>query len=384
MKIAYVVEALFLRGGIERIISDKANYLAEHFGYDIYIITCAQKPDQPNSFRLSKKIKQIYLNIPYYSQYRYKYPKRLWIKYTINKALKRSLNNTIKELNPDILIGMGQFKGDLISSVPCHAIKLIESHEARCFTDSNFGRHGSAITNLFAKLNRKRYFRTIEHHADCIITLTEEDMLLWNKAKKVVVIPNFSSLEVTNISKCRNNRIIAVGRLGEDKGFDRLIDIWKIVSKSHSDWILDIFGNGSMEGFLKNKIKTENVNNIKIHNATADISSEYAQSSIFVLTSYYEGFALVLLEAMRHGVPCIAFDCPFGPRNIIKNKECGFLIKNGDIEMFAGAINILIENYDLRMKFAQASLEQSRKFEIINIMNHWKKLFEDSITLNIN
>lgn len=379
MKIVYFVESLFLRGGIERIISDKANYLSEHFGYDIYIVTCAQKKSQPNAYYLSKTIHQIYLEIPYYSQYRYNYPKRLIVKYSINQSLKKAIHNAVKDLNPDIIIGMGQFLGDIVSSIDCKAKKIIESHEARCFTDSDFGKHGSTLSKFFARLYRKIYFRTIEQNADLIVTLTEEDKVLWNKARRVVVIPNFSSLEVSMISNCETKRVLAVGRLGEDKGFDRLIEIWKIVSHSHPNWQLDIYGNGSMERALKDKIELEHVNNISIKNATSSISFEYAHSSIFVLTSYFEGFALVLLEAMKHGVPCIAFDCPFGPRHIIEDNKSGYLIANGDINQFAQVLSLLIDNHELREQYSKASIERAKLFDIDVIMNYWKNLFESLI-----
>ena len=122
-------------GGTERMITEKVNILSEHFGYDITIITCFQPANERNYFDIYKKVKQIYLEIPYFSQYKYKYPKRLWIKWKMNRILKKSIIQAVIEEDPDILIGFSRFKANYISSVKCRAKKIIECHETRYNTN---------------------------------------------------------------------------------------------------------------------------------------------------------------------------------------------------------------------------------------------------------
>ena len=220
------------------------------------------------------------------------------------------------------------------------------------------------------------YFRTIEKKADVIVTLTEGDKLLWNKAKRIEVIPNFSNIQVAQISSCHSKRVIAVGRLSWEKGYDRLIDIWELVSRKNPDWQLDIFGEGELEKNLNYKIAKKHINNITIHPTTKDISYEFSKSSICVMTSYYEGFALVLLEALKHGVPCIAYDCPFGPASIIEDNRCGYLIDNGNINVFAKKLCTLMNDEDARKKFSKESIKRSKDFAIDTIMGKWVSLFE--------
>lgn len=174
----------------------------------------------------------------------------------------------------------------------------------------------------------------------------------------------------------RKKRIIAVGRLEKEKGYERLIDIWEKISIQHPDWSLDIFGEGSQRNNLQEIINNRSIKRVQIHHTTNDISKEYANSSICVLTSYFEGFSLVLLEALKHGVPCIAFDCPYGPAGIIKDNQCGFLIGNGNISLFTKELNHLIENESLRKKFSQEAIKRAKAFDIDIIMNKWKELFE--------
>ena len=379
MKIVYVYSTMATAGGTERMITEKVNYLSEQFGYNITIISCFQLPNEDNFFHTSDKIKQINLGIPYFSQYKYKYPKRLWIKWKMNRLLKKSIIEAVKQVDPDILFGISRFKANYISSIKCRAKKIIECHEIRYNTIYDASEKHPFFVRLFLKVYPFYYFHTIERNADAVITLTEEDKMLWKRAKRVEVIPNFSTIPISKISDYTTKRVIAVGRLTWEKGFERLIEAWGIISSRHKDWHLDIFGRGRMHDTLIALAKTYNAINLTIHNPSSNISQEYANSSICVITSYFEGFSLVILEAMKHGVPCIAFDCPFGPRNIIEDNKNGFLVEDGNISLFADRICKLIENESLRMKFGAAAIERAKHFDKDSIMNQWRKLFEELI-----
>lgn len=380
MKIAYVFSTLAKTGGTERIITEKTNYLAEQFGYDITIINLFQQDEDTNHFVLSKKVKQINLGIPYFSQFSYRYPKRLWIRWQLNRQVKKSIKQYVKNVDPDILIGISFFKADLVSKVKCRAKKIIESHEAKPFTHSGLNTRHNFIKEIYQNIWRSFYFRAIERNADAVITLTKADEMLWKRAKYTAVIPNFSVMPISKYSDCTSKRVIAAGRLEWEKGFGRLIEAWSIVSSRHPDWHLDIFGEGSMDKTLKVLTNLYKAKNLTFHNVTSNISQEYANSSICVVSSYFEGFSLILLEAMRHGVPCVAFDCPFGPKSIINDGYTGFLVENGEIKLFAERVCRLIEDEDLRKHFSKASIDRALLFDTDSIMLRWKKLFEQIIT----
>lgn len=376
MKIAYIYSTFAATGGTERIITEKVNYCSERFGYDVTVITCFQHEGEANFYPLSPKVKQINLGISWYSQYKYKYPKRLWVKWQINRLLQKSLNQVVNQVNPDILIGVSRVKANYISKMKCNAVKIIECHEVKYNTVLYPKQNHTFLIRVYLKFYKFIYFKTIEYHADAVVTLTEDDKLLWKRAKRTEVIPNFSTMHISQYSDCMPKRVIAVGRLTWEKGFGRLIQIWSIVSAKHPDWHLDIFGEGDMYDTLRSLIKEHKAKNIIFHNYTSDISLEYASSSICAVTSYFEGFSLVLLEAMRHGVPCVAFDCPFGPRNVINDSYSGFLVDNGDIRLFADRLCRLIEDEKLRKQFSKNSLERSKLYDIDFIMNKWKVFYE--------
>ena len=375
MKIVYILPSLGKMGGAERIIAEKANYFSRHFGFDISFINLFQEEGTPNIYPLSDSIRQINLGIQYHIQYRYKYPKRLLVKLKTYYDIHKRLTQLVNSISPDLIIGVSYSMADFVCTIPCKAKKIIECHEPRSLVLSNIY-NGSFISKLYAKWG---YIKTIEKKADLVVTLTNEDKLEWYKAKRTVVIPNFSTMDIIQYSTCEKKKVIAVGRLNPEKGFDRLIQIWMSVSKKHPDWQLDIFGDGDVREQLADIINTNNVKNISLQGSTQNISQEYANSSICAVTSYYEGFSLVILEAMKHGVPCVAFDCPYGPRNIIKDKKNGFLAEDGNISQFIERICELIEDNHLRQQYSESAKMRAHDFNVDKIMNQWKTIFEEIV-----
>ena len=378
MKIVYVIDSLASKGGAERIISEKMNYLADHGGHEVTVITCYQFPEtMPNAYPLSRNVKQINLQIEAHRQYRYSYPKRLLIKGKYFLELRKELRRTMTSINPHIIIGVGYTLADVVCQSNHRAAVIIESHEARMFTLSNeLHQERFILSKLFVKIYRYFYIKAIEKKANVVVTLTKKDAQEWRKAKRVEIIPNFSSMPISGISTCENKKVIAVGRLEWQKGYDRLLDIWAETSRTHPEWQLDIYGEGSLKRALTEQMNRQGLTNVCIHDFTTNISCQYAESSICVLTSRFEGFSLVLLEAMRHGVPCITFDCPFGPAEVVDNERCGYVIENGDTKQFASKLNHLIESPHLRKEFSANAIEKARTYNKEAIMQQWQELFE--------
>ena len=375
MKIVYVIASLATSGGTERIVSEKANYLADVFGYDISIICYDQSKESSNFYSLSKTVKQINLSLQSNSIYQYKHSKRFWKKIILRFRLKKMLSSTVKEISPDILIGVSHFRADFVCGINCNAKIIIESHIPRAFIESN--KEKKYLINLYKKLYDMSYYHSIEKKADTIVTLTENDHKQWIKAKHIQTIPNFSNIQVHQLCDYSKKRVIAIGRLSKEKGFDRLLDIWKSIICIHPDWQLDIYGEGEMKEKLEYIIISGNIANVTLRGITKNISKELSNSSICVATSYYEGFSLVLLEAITHGVPCIAFDCPYGPRTIIEDGKCGYLVEDGNNSQFVERLCTLMENKQLRIQFSKASSNRSKIFNQDAIMLQWKKLFEN-------
>lgn len=378
MKITYIIDSLAYKGGAERIISEKMNFLAENAGYEVSVITCFQFPQENvNSYYLSGKVRQIDLCIPIFRQYSHHYPMRVYFKWKYGHELRSRLAETVNAVAPDIVVGVSYALANVVCSMKCRAAKVIESHEARPFTLSGVQyRTSSAVSSVFNALYRQMYLRTVEKHADVVVTLTRKDKMEWRRARRVVTIPNFSSMSVTRLSSCESKKVIAVGRCEWQKGYDRLIDVWKLVTAKHPDWQLHIYGDGALRGQMEDTIRREQLGSVAIHPFTPDISSKYAESSICVLTSRFEGFSLVLLEALRHGVPCVAYNCPFGPEDVVDDGKCGYIVEDGDMEAFADRLCFLMENINVRKAFSAEAMEKAKTFDKETIMRQWTDLFE--------
>jgi glycosyltransferase involved in cell wall biosynthesis len=177
------------------------------------------------------------------------------------------------------------------------------------------------------------------------------------------------------------NVVVAAGRLTRQKGFDRLIAAWAPVAAKHPDWELRIFGWGKLRERLEGQIEELGVGeSAHLMGYTDKLPEEMARASFYVMSSRFEGFPMVLLEAMRCGLPIVSFDCPNGPRDLISEGKDGFLVPNGDIEGLAAAMIDMIELGEARRSFGAAALEKSRQYEIGPIANRWEELLEELVS----
>lgn len=381
MKIVYVHDAIARIGGVERIFAEKMNYLADVFGYEVYLITTIQG-NHPFSFHISSKVKHIDLDVCLHSQYQYPYPFRLWKKWEIDRTYEQKLNNEIQIIKPDIIIGTTCWKGDVVCNLKCSAKKIIESHGARSFTGINDGSKRNKLINWFYQNVLRKQQKNIENKCDVLVTLTKGDAEEWNKAKCVRVIPNMTQplLQDSSTIIKKKKHVISVGRFEYQKGFDRLIKAWYIVNQKHPNWILDLYGCGSLQKEMEELIHTLHLDqSFILHNPTNFIHEKYLESEFYVLSSNYEGFALVLIEAMTCGISCVAFDCPYGPSDLIENYKNGILVKNGDIQGLADAICWMIEHEEERKRMGIAAKETSKKYAPEVIMKQWNELFKELV-----
>ena len=378
MKIMYIYDSLAKFGGEERILIDKMNWLANNSKNHIYLITTSQG-NHPFIFTLSPNVKHIDIDIREHSQYKFKYPKRLFVKWVKLIQLKRNLQKQINAINPDIIIGTTHYRADLICNLKCDSNIIIESHCNKNFSGKNDGIYRNLFMQVLNSIYMFYYTKTIENKCDVLVTLTKGDAKNWNTSR-ICIIPNIITLIPNTQSMCNKKQVISVGRLTYSKGFDQLIDIWKIVNRKHPNWKLNIYGSGEEDINLKNMIQQYKLENIvTIHPPTPDIYSKMQESSIFILSSMYEGFGLVLIEAMINGVPCISFDCPYGPSNIIDNGNDGFLTPNGNIQAMADKICYLIENENVRKEMGERARYSAMRYAPENIMPLWEKLFNELV-----
>ena len=368
ISIVYVTDAFAVCGGMERVLADKMNSLIENDSYQVTLVT-ANQGDHPLSFKLHHSVCHIDLQVRMHQQYQYHGLKRFFLRRKLKKLLCSRLREVVANVKPDIIICVKfDFVGVLLKIKG--SVRLIVESHTLCSAEQIDG--SGLIRRMHISLFKKNIAK-----ADAVIALTEGDAKDWRKINPhVYIIPNIVQLNKDNNSLCDNKSVIYVGRFCAQKDIDSLLTIWQIVHHRHHDWTLKMFGAGDLKEEFLSKIKTMDAN-IQVENPTTDIISKYMQSSMLLLTSLYEPFGLVLLEAMSCGLPVVAFDCPYGPADIISDGVDGFLIKNRDIDAFADKVCQLIENEDLRRQMGQLGMISSQRYRADVIMPKWISLFNE-------
>lgn len=216
---------------------------------------------------------------------------------------------------------------------------------------------------------------------DKLVVLTKSDMRDYIEKEKlplslVTQIYNPSPIECKSYIKHDSHKVLAIGRLTEQKGFDLLLDAWRIVEAGGCDWVLEIVGDGFLREKLEKLRSKLGLKHVVFSPFTKDVRKKYEEASIFVLSSRYEGFGLVLIEANSMSLPLVSFDCKYGPSEIIQDGENGFLVPANDTKAMADRILTLVKDDQLREEMSLNGFLMSQKYKIDNIVSQWIDLFE--------
>lgn len=375
MKIYYIYTALVTKGGADRVIAEKANWLAEH-GHEIAIITDTQMGREP-VFPLSPKVRLIDLAVDFSQEYGHGFLVRIWMYYKLMRQYRRMVTDVLMKDRPDIVISTLGRDISFITKIKDGSKKIGEAHTTKHFI-RNFHllEQRNVIFKYLTKFFRWHMDRQV-NRLDALVVLTSQDEHDWGDKIPIYVIPNSFPFYPDKPSLCENKQAIIVGRYNSAKGYNYLIDAWKIVYQKHPDWIINIFGSGEYKDRVRKQIQDHGLQDVVIMNNPIDhIMEEYLKSSIYVMSSVFEGFAMVLLEAMSCGLPCVSFDCPYGPRNVITDGEDGILVEYLNSQALADNICKLIENEELRKRMGRQGRHNVLRFSRETIMPQWVELFK--------
>ena len=373
MKIIYCTHSTYNPGGMERVLLNKVTYLSALPEWEVSVVTTDQH-QRPSFYPFPEKVRMTDLEINYSDDN----DKGIWKKITSylckRKEHKRKLTALLLKEKPDIVVSLYPSESSLIPDIKDGSKKVLELHFNKFFR-IQYGRKG--IIGLIDRW-RTRQDERIVRRFDKFVVLTNEDKGYWGGLPNIEVIPNAAIHVSKNYSEVKNKRVIAVGRLDYQKGFDRLIQAWKLVQHTgrFSDWKLDIFGQGEWREMLQQMIDKQGLQNtVKINPPTNAILNEYVHSSLLVMSSNYEGFGMVLVEAMSCGVPVISFDCKCGPKDIIQPGINGLLVPNGDIQALADAMMKVMEDEAYRKMLSLNARKVVDTYSEQAVMSQWILLF---------
>lgn len=371
MKILYCIACTCHSGGMERVLTNKANYLARH-GYEIVVVTTDQRGAQP-FFPLEPSIRSIDLGINYDENNGKSFLNKL-LHYPFKQCRhKKRLKVVLMEERPDVTVSMFNNDAGFIPGIKDGSAKVLEIHFSK-FKRLQYGRKG--LWKLADRWRSKQDEKTVRKF-DRFVVLTEEDKAYWGNLPNIMVIPNAISGIPAGTALLANKRVIAVGRYTFQKGFERLVDAWHLLASRFPDWNLVIIGDGEERPLLEQRIRSYGLDRqVTLTRPTQEIDKAYMEASILASSSRYEGLPMVLLEAQAFGLPTVAFQCKCGPKDIVSDGINGYLVPEGDIAGMAQRLEILMKDEALRKRMGLKAKESALRFNEEVIMKKWMYTFQ--------
>jgi glycosyltransferase involved in cell wall biosynthesis len=363
MKIVFLIDHIYLHGGIEKVLAEKANYFVDVLKYEVTILT-TQQDNKPSCYPLSDKVKLMDLGINYNRSKSYFHISNL-------KKIFYHFSNRrkfLKSINPDFVIVVNHdFDFYWIPFLHKTSKKIKEYH------NSQYTRQ-EGLPSIKKKLLDK-ITRFVENKYDVLVVLNKDEQMFF-KSSNTIVIPNPISIP-TFQSKLDKKKVLAAGRISPVKGFDRLMEIWALVLTDYPAWELHIYGEDYLD--TQSKLEEQIVKlgiekNVSFRGVTKNITDTMLDYSLYLMTSYTESFSMVIVESLSIGLPVVAFDVPTGPRNLITNNVDGVLVENNDIESYSRIVSNLILDTSKRKIMGLEAKKNSLYFENANIMTKWSEL----------
>ena len=403
-KIAFCTPALYSTGGVERVVSFKASFFAEQLGYDVTIIVTEGR-GRDCYFPLSDRVKVINFELGFEELWRVSFLKKVFLYLIKQRQYKRLLKTELMRIRPDITISMLRREINFLTDIQDGSKKIGELHVNR----ANYRNFEANESNILKRLFAKFWMRSLVgklRRLDQLVVLTDKSKASWPELSNVTVIPDPITIlrekETVNSVKFAVagkrgvgvNRVVTIGRYAYQKGYDLLLQAWAEVERTRKEergrrneemresenWTLDIYGQGDQTDYrqLMAELGIDS-NRCHLNGPVENVVKAYQESSIFVLSSRFEGFGMVLIEAMACGLPVVSFDCPAGPDEIITDGVDGLLVPSGDVHALAEKLMVLMSDENLRRRLGQQARQTAQRYDMTVLVNQWTALFEKVI-----
>lgn len=373
-------------GGAERVAVVLAGGFAEK-GHEVLFASDKKRSDEPFVYPVDQRVEMAKCFVSSSSgilgRGAFFFKSHFRIIYKIIKTIYRytisywKLRKVIRKKRPDVVLAFMHptFLNTFVAAIGTGSIVIATEHNA-------FERPGSAPMrprDFFFKFMASRIFKVVT-------VLTEADkVVIGTRLKNIRVMPNplaFNPVNRQELAVGRRKEIVTAGRLDvwHYKGFDILIRAWAKIAKDCEGWRLNIAGQGGENAlnFLQGIVKECHVeDSVLFSGFHADLDLLFRQSEIFVLSSRYEGFGLVLIEAMSQGCACIACDYKGRQREIIRNESEGLCVPPDDIDRLAEAMSLMIADEVYRNSVRIHGVARSKAYDVSAVTDHWLNLFNE-------
>lgn len=379
MKIYFIVYNIYGMGGTVRTTVNTVNYLASK-GHTVEVVSLRRTSKDP-LFKIDARVKVS----PLMDVRRgYLYAKNSKFYKKLTKKVLLSIPSMFMSKSEDLYKMFSLFSdiklirklktiksGIVVTTIPSFnllSMKILKKKVIKIGQEHKpYDAHDKALEEKI----KKNYDKL-----DCLTCLTDRDYNYYkNLNNNVFKIENGVQMQPEQ-AQLENKLIISAGRFSEEKGFDLLLEAFEFVVKEHPDWKLAIFGEGKEKEKMKKIIIDKKIyNNVILMPKSDKLNDEMLKASMYVLSSRYESFGMVLLEAMALGIPCVSYSCA-GPSEIIRNNEDGILVPEQDIKGLANGINKLIEDKELRIRLGAKARENIARYSLESIGTKWDKIIE--------
>lgn len=379
MKILYCVYDMGVGGGVERVTTLKANYLKEQ-GHDVHILTCWPMSSLPK-YGLHPEISVEWIGEGV--EYHLDFQEASLLRRCYNTVLKMCrhfslMRRYLSKHKFDIVVTTQVYEMGFLPFIKDGSKKIAETHISKLMYQKQRQQRKDLATKLLIKLFvwRDAFFHRLFDAVGC---LTEEDRQSRGCPSNMYVIPNPLSFVTDVPASCEGDIALAVGRHTEQKDFNAMVDIWAELVKDYPEWKLQIVGGGHLKSILAEKVNKLGLGGqVLLEDETSDPRPYYANASVFLMTSNFEGMPMTLLEAQSYGLPIVSYACPCGPRDIVV-EGTGFLVAPGDKEGFVEKLSLLLKDVEMRKAMGHKAYEASKRFTVQSVMQQWEDLFRQLI-----
>ena len=375
MKLIYCIASVYNPGGMERVLLNKLRWWLRRGGCELMVVTTDQH-GRPPFYEFPPEVRMVDLGINYTDDLGSGTVRQTLAYFRKRRLHRKALTELLMRERADFVISLYPSESSFIPRIKDGSRKILELHYNKLFR-LQYNRKG--LMGLADRI-RTRQDERIVRRFDRFVVLTRQDAAMWGHLPNLSVIPN-AAITQDIPHRCGNRRVIAVGRLDYQKGFDRLLDAWALLPEElRKTWRLDIFGQGEWEQMLNEQIARLGIGgSARINKPTNAIFEEYAASDFLVMTSHYEGFPMVMIEAMACGVPAVSFDFLCGPRDIIAPGLNGIIVPEGDVPALAAEMQRLMEHPEQLENMSAQARKISEAYSEDAVMGRWNLYFTDML-----
>ena len=362
MKIAFLISDITELGGGQRVVVLLSKLLSESGNMDVTVYSCLSTEKSKPVFEYGKSVRIVHLGDCFNNHslcYKLFSKRGSWLFF---KAMCR-LKEVLKTDKQDILIS---------TTFWTNSYAPFFRFDSKLILCEHLTYEGLPLAN---KIMARLFYR----FSDAVVLLSKRHATDYNfvPESKKFVIPNARTFEPDETAEFSRKRILVLSRFSYEKGMDILILIAEKLKRKIPDWKIDIFGDGEEKAGLKKIAEEKNLNDfLCFHEPTADAKQELLSSSLVLLTSRHEAFPMVILEAQACGVPVIAFDCHYGPGDIIHHGSDGILVPVGDIDGFVGECVRLANDEALRRTIGKNAKSNAENYSQKKILSMWLELLK--------